>query len=342
LYLTEPKSKKLPIRLLGLLIAFGIGFGLLWWQRDHLPAKVAGLLPQPLALSIPPATVVSTAGPNDQVKLVYAAVVTPENDAFMADFYLDEVEHHVNVEWMGINGRTEVETYVVQPGDTLWGVATKFGLDIDTLRWSNPDLESNPDLLPVGSELIVLPVIGAYHAVVVGETLESIAAQYGVAEADIINYPLNHLSVPYHLEVGDKLIIPNGRKDLSLPKPNLDPDYPLAWPISGRITQGYQDNHPALDLGAPYGSKVYAADAGTVIYTRWARTGYGFTVIIDHSNNLRTIYSHLKGALVESGTYVKRGQTIGEVGSTGNSTGPHVHFEVLEDGEQVNPLNYLK
>ncbi|NIW44621.1 MAG: peptidoglycan DD-metalloendopeptidase family protein, partial [candidate division Zixibacteria bacterium] len=126
------------------------------------------------------------------------------------------------------------------------------------------------------------------------------------------------------------------------PKPDLDTDYPLAWPISGRITQGYQDDHPALDIGAPYSSKVYAAGAGTVIYTRWARTGYGFTVIIDHSNNLKTIYSHLKGSLVESGTYVTRGQTIGEVGSTGNSTGPHVHFEVLEDGEQVNPLNYLR
>ena len=96
----------------------------------------------------------------------------------------------------------------------------------------------------------------------------------------------------------------------------------------------------AVDIGGPYGTTVYAAAAGEVVYARWAETGYGYTLIIDHGDGLETWYSHLKGTLLQSG-FVERGAPIGEVGSTGNSSGPHVHFEVRLNGQQVNPLEYL-
>ncbi len=237
--------------------------------------------------------------------------------------------------------RQTVITYTVQPGDNVWGIAKQFDLDIETLRWSNEELARNPDLLRPGQELIILPVKGAYHTVQAGETVDSVAALYGVAPADITNFPLNEMASPYRLRAGQKLIIPHGRKEFKLPRPDLSPDSPFAWPIAGRITQHYSDKHKAIDIGAPYGSSVYAGREGRVIRAGWTRTGYGYTVIIDHGDGLWSLYSHMKGTWVRVGQKVTRGQLIGEVGSTGNSSGPHVHFEVRVDKERVDPLGYL-
>lgn len=234
-----------------------------------------------------------------------------------------------------------VITYTVRKGDSLWSIAARFGLDVDTLRWSNEALVRNPDLLSVGQELTILPVKGAYHTVQTGETVETIALAYGVTPTVIIDYPLNNLHPPYQLEEGQKLVIPGGRRELHWPKPDLSPGSPFAWPVVGEITQGYSEKHPALDLGAPYGSPVYAAQAGTVTHSGWARTGYGYTVILDHGQGVQSLYSHIKGTWVTVGQKVERGQLIGEVGSTGHSSGPHVHFEIRVDGQRVDPSSYL-
>lgn len=234
-----------------------------------------------------------------------------------------------------------VITYTVREGDSLWSIAARFGLDVDTLRWSNEDLVRNPDLLSVGQELAILPVKGAYHTVQTGETVDSIARAYRVTPTMIIDYPLNDLQPPYPLKEGQKLVIPGGRRELHWPKPDLSPGSPFAWPVAGQITQGYSEKHPALDLGAPYGSPVYAAQAGTVTHSGWARTGYGYTVILDHGEGMQTLYSHMKGTWVTVGQKVERGQLIGEVGSTGHSSGPHVHFEIRVDGQRVDPSGYL-
>ena len=334
----EPKSK--GGRTLALLLLIVAGAVLLWGQRDRLTAPLAGQwLPRSQTPPILPTDTPSPGGGG--VKLVYSAVVEADSPAFTADLYLEEAEHPDAPDWAGLGGRTAVLTYTVQNGDTLWGIAARFGLELDTLRWSNPALERNPDLLTPGAELVILPVNGVYHTVAAGETVATIAQRYGVSEADITNYPPNNLSPPYTLQPGQKLIIPNGRKNIVVPTPAPDPDYPLAWPIVGVITQGFGPEHRALDIGSVYGAEVFAADDGTVVHAQWARTGYGFTVIIDHGNNRQTLYSHLKGALVRKGQRVARGEVIGAVGSTGNSTGPHVHFEVREGGERVNPLDYL-
>jgi murein DD-endopeptidase MepM/ murein hydrolase activator NlpD len=235
----------------------------------------------------------------------------------------------------------EVITYTVREGDSLWSIAARFGLDVDTLRWSNEDLVRNPDLLSVGQELTILPVKGAYHTVQTGETVETIALAYGVTPTVIIDYPLNDLRPPYQVKEGQKLVVPGGRRELHWPQPDLSPGSPFAWPVVGQITQGYSKKHPALDLGAPYGSSVYAAQTGTVTHSGWARTGYGYTVILDHGEGVQSLYSHMKGTWVTVGQKVERGQLIGEVGSTGHSTGPHVHFEIRVEGKRVDPGGYL-
>lgn len=237
--------------------------------------------------------------------------------------------------------RTAIITYTVQPGDTVSGIAAQFGLDIDTLRWSNPSLERNPDYILPGMELIILPVRGVYHQVVAGDTVEKLALRYGVVISDIVNYPLNGLSPDTPLSAGQWLIIPYGTKRLSRPKPDLALDYAFAWPIVGSITQGYSRTHRAIDIGAPYGSPVYAARAGVVTRASWAEAGYGYTVVIAHSDGYSTLYSHLKGTWVTKGQRVVRGQLIGEVGSTGNSSGPHLHFEIRVNGVPSNPLDFL-
>jgi murein DD-endopeptidase MepM/ murein hydrolase activator NlpD len=239
--------------------------------------------------------------------------------------------------------RRQFITYTIQPGDTLWSIARQFELDVDTLRWSNPEIERNPDRIRDGQQIVIPPRRGAYYTVQPNDTLESIVAMWGVAPVDITAEPLNRLSEPYQLVPGQRLFIPNGRRDLTrfLRKPDWAPDYDFAWPMVGMLTQGYESDHQAIDIGSLYGAPVYAARAGIVFHAAWARTGYGYTVVIDHGHGWTTLYSHLKGAWVHVGDHVQRGQRIGEVGSTGRSTGPHVHFEIRMNGVRVNPLDYL-
>jgi murein DD-endopeptidase MepM/ murein hydrolase activator NlpD len=234
-----------------------------------------------------------------------------------------------------------LRTYVVQDGDTASGIAERYGLDVDTLRWSNPDLEENPDYLRLGMELLILPVRGVYHQVSAGDTIDALATRYGVAITDIVAYPLNALQGGDKLTAGRWLVVPFGSKETSRPHPDAAAGYDFAWPIVGYVTQLYSAGHPAVDIGAPYGSAVYAARAGVVVYATWAETGYGYMVLVDHGGGYATVYSHLKGAWVSAGQSVARGQLIGEVGSTGNSTGPHVHFEIRVGGVRSNPIGFL-
>jgi len=237
--------------------------------------------------------------------------------------------------------RTQIFTYVVQSGDTLWSIAAQFDLDVETLRWSNPELVRNPDLLSVDQEVLILPVRGAYVTVQAGDTLERLAARWGVAPEDISNYPLNNLRPGEAPTPGAELVIPHGQRDVSLAPPDPAPGYAYAWPIRGYVTQPYSARHRAVDLGAPYGAKVYASRAGVCVSAAWSQVGYGYLVILKHDDGSRTYYGHLKGAWVTPGQRVARGELVGEVGSTGNSTGPHVHFEIRIGGVPQNPLDYL-
>jgi len=248
--------------------------------------------------------------------------------------------------------RDEINRYVVQAGDTIFGIAEEFGLAPETIMWANGRLEDNPDLLRVGQELIILPADGVYHQVGASDTLEAIAAAYKVEPVTIINYPLNNLDADNpQITPGEWLIVSGGTKPY-VPRTVVAYSGPIpedaskgtgifGWPTAGQITQGYWDRHRALDIGAWKGAPVLAADSGYVVAAGWDDSGYGRMVVIDHSNGFLTLYAHLQVYYVEAGASVAKGEQIGEVGSTGNSTGPHLHFEIRQNSVQRNPFGFL-
>jgi murein DD-endopeptidase MepM/ murein hydrolase activator NlpD len=248
----------------------------------------------------------------------------------------------------------EIQQYIVQPGDTVLGISEKFGLKPETIQWANPGLEVNADLIRPGDPLAILPVDGALHTITSGDTLISLAAKYKVTVEDIINYPGNNLSgADASLTIAGKLVIPNGVKPFvnqqavvytSGATPVNAPigGGSFVWPTSGSINQRYWGGHAGIDLGAWTGAPVKAADGGYVaLATGGWNAGYGNHVIIDHGNGFVTLYAHLNSIYVKQGESVAAGQQIGSVGNTGNSTGPHLHFEIRYQGVPRNPLSYL-
>ncbi|MFP3897284.1 MAG: peptidoglycan DD-metalloendopeptidase family protein [Anaerolineales bacterium] len=251
--------------------------------------------------------------------------------------------------------RTSVFTYTVQEGDSVLSIAQEFNLEGDSILWANEELANNPDFLRLGQELNILPIDGAYHTVASGETVESIAKEYEVEPSAITGYAGNALEPSYELKQGDKLIIPGGVKPyepqqvpqrqttqrVTTPKDAQKGSGAFAWPMSGRITQKFWSGHQAIDIGAPQGTSIVAADAGHVVVSQDSNVGYGRMLIIDHGNGYETLYAHLSASFVEVGSSVSGGQLIGHCGSTGYSTGPHLHFEIMKNNVRQNPMVYL-
>lgn len=247
--------------------------------------------------------------------------------------------------------RTSVLTYRVQAGDSVLAIAQKFGLQGDSLLWANDKLADNPDFLQIGQELNILPVDGAYHTVAAGETLESIATRYKVEPAVIYEYAANELEAPYAVTVGQKLIIPGGVKPYvprrveaytgPVPAGARKGSGVFAWPMNGMISQGYYSWHRAIDIASAKGTRIVAADSGYVVTVQYSDTGYGRMIVVDHQNGFKTLYAHLSVINVELGQSVAKGELIGLCGSTGNSTGPHLHFEVMRQDVRLNPFIYL-
>lgn len=233
----------------------------------------------------------------------------------------------------GVRG-TAISIYEVRKGDTLSIIAKMFGVSVNTIVWANGLTYST---IKEGQELIILPIDGIKHVVVKGDTLESIAKKYKGDADDILLY--NNLSSSSKLAVGDEIIIPNGEAAGStyvgekprvrgLGGPTYDGYY--AYPVpGGRKTQGLHGFN-AVDIGHYFGAPIYAAAGGEVIIVRssgW-NGGYGNYIVIAHPNGTQTLYSHNSENLVSEGTRVVQGQLIALMGSTGKSTGPHLHFEV--------------
>lgn len=277
-----------------------------------------------------------------------------ENINILSDIALVPVATPINPasESFGIGGGDialdQISVYVVREGDTLSQIADMFGVSVNTILAAN-DMKKGEKLV-VGDTLFILPISGIEHTVAKGQTLKSIATLYKVDITDITLY--NGIEDDAVLAIGDKLIIPGGDmidEGGDKPASNLsateakDRNYYASNPIrsvagyfvnplpTGRKTQGlHGPGRRGIDIGAPTGTPIYAAASGTVLIakTGWSG-GYGNMAIIQHSNGTKTLYAHMSKLGTRTGAGVSQGEIIGYVGSTGRSTGPHLHFEVF-------------
>lgn len=244
-----------------------------------------------------------------------------------------------------------ITQYTVKQGDTLATIAKLFDVSPNTIRWAN-GLSAKDSVKP-GQELLILPITGVRHKVVKGDTVASLAKKYNGDADDIASY--NGIGVAESLSVGDIVIIPDGEvaaipakstkssngktgydkatgkyytvTNTSLNGPSAGSGY-FIRPVAGIKTQGFHGPYNAVDIGAKTGTPVYAAAEGTVIAARGGYNGgYGNMVIIKHPNGAQSLYAHLSKISVSNGESVNQGQLIGAVGSTGRSTGPHLHLE---------------
>lgn len=249
--------------------------------------------------------------------------------------------------------RDQIIKYEVQDGDTVSGVAEKFGISIDTILWQN-GLSANSKIKP-GQEIEILPVTGVSHKVVKGDTIYSIAKKYDSEAQAIVNFPFNSFAndETFELAVGQTLIVPEGIKPNEKPAAprvrQLTPDAGtvfasgnFVWPTAGTITQRFSWYHKGIDVANRAAPDILAADSGKVVVAGWVDNyGYGNRVVIDHGNGYRTLYAHMSNIYVVVGQTVARGSAIGRMGSTGRSTGTHLHFEVI-NGSHLNPLGVLE
>jgi murein DD-endopeptidase MepM/ murein hydrolase activator NlpD len=249
----------------------------------------------------------------------------------------------------------QVFDYKVAAGDTLSTIADKFGVSTDSVRWAN---NMDSDMLSIGEVLKIPPVTGVVYKVKEGDTIYTIAKKYKTDAQNILNYPFNDFADldTYALTVGQTLIVPGGvmpqsvayipPQQASLPT-SLSPGAPggsgqLLWPTVGIITQYPVWYHKAFDIANPSAPPIMAANAGTVIVVKYLKYDYGQHVIIDHGGGISTLYGHMSEIYVRVGDKVGRGQVIGRMGSTGRSTGTHLHFEVRVNGTPVDPSSFVR
>ncbi len=273
--------------------------------------------------------------------------------------------------------RFELTQYTVIQGDTIFGIGDKFGLKPQSVLWGNTELlGDDPDMIRPGLVLKILPENGALYKWNKGDGLNHVAAYFHVTPQDILEWPGNHLTAEGvgdfaqpNIQPGTLLFIPGGVREYISKVVNIPRKSPgvasylgpgvcsaaaggaigtgsFVWPVRGTITTQFspETNHPAIDIAAPLGTSVAAADTGVVVYAgpTYDNIGYGNLVIIDHGNGWQTLYAHLSAIYVTCGMGVFQGGAIGAIGSTGHSTGPHLHFQ-MESTQygKVNPLDYL-
>lgn len=272
--------------------------------------------------------------------------------------------------------RVDVITYTVQQGDSIFSIADDFELKAETILWGNYDtLKDNPHLLKTDQVINILPVNGTYYEWHENDTLSQIASFFKVEPKAIIEYPGNRFDLTEasvenpNIDPGQWLIIPDGWRQIKdWGPPAITRSNPASaryygaghcgavyegaigtgtfvWPTISRQISGYTYNppiHSAIDIGGQVGAPIYAVDNGVVVYAGWSDYGYGYLIVIDHGTGWQSAYAHLVSVGVSCGQSVFQGTTIGGLGSTGNSSGPHLHFELVYNGSKVNPLNFLQ
>ena len=262
--------------------------------------------------------------------------------------------------------RTNVIEYTVTTGDSVFGIAESFNLHPETILWANYDqLNDSPDMLTPGMQLNVPPVDGVYYQWQSGDTLDSVAAKFDAKADDILSWEGNNFDLTNpKVEPEAWVMVPNGHREFKqwlvptiarsnsgVLKSVLGPgacegDYAgaygsgaFAWPTASHVLSGndYWSGHLGIDIAGYLGDGIFAADAGVVVFAGWANGGYGYMVMIDHGNGYQTLYAHMSVVAATCGESVYTGSYIGAIGSTGNSTGPHLHFEVRYMGGFISP-----
>jgi len=266
-------------------------------------------------------------------------------------------------------GKEAVKIHVVQKGESFWSIAKKYGISVATLQKLNPDV---PEKLRIGQELqltklqplinvVVNKIVVAEESIPFGEIVQEssslLKGEYAIVTPGIegtksVTYQISEADgEPLSKVVLEEVVLTEpvaqviDRGTATIATASRGGDGALNWPVSGKITSpyGYRSSgfHNGLDLGAKYGTPVVAAAGGKVTLASYSG-GYGYCVLIDHGNGMKTRYAHLSKISVKVGETVLRGEQVGLIGSTGNSTGPHLHFEVIVNGNTKNPVNYLK
>ncbi len=290
---------------------------------------------------------------------IESIIVSANNKESQNNLMVLNANNDATVTLISDANKGDITEYRVVEGDTVSSIALKFGVSIDTIMWQN-NLKT-VDAIKVGQLLEILPITGVEHKVKRGETIYSIAKYYNVDAQNIIDYPFNTFTndETYSLAAGQTLLVPDGIKPseviidtLRYSVKSVAPAVPgvvgegqFNWPTVGIISQKFSWYHSGVDIANRSGPSVLAAASGTVITAGWNPGGYGNYVIIDHGNGYHTLYGHMVtgSIIVKVGQVVKQGQKIGQMGSTGRSTGTHLHFEIRKaSGGFIDPLTMLK
>ena len=269
--------------------------------------------------------------------------------------------------------RKSVIDYQVESGDTLFGLAKTFSLEPESILWANfTTLHDNPHLISLGVSLKIPPLDGILYKWKEGDKLDHIAGLYKVDVQDILLFPGNDLDITNPvIEPGTLIMIPGGYRELEqswiVPLQAADVSGgttavingpgsctpsgvyfgsgSFGWPAPypGKVSgNDYWSGHPAVDAQCFEGDAIFASDSGMVIYAGPISGGYGNMVAIDHGNGYVTLYAHLSSWNAACGQPVNKGQVIGACGSSGNSTGAHLHFEIRQNGGFLNPWQVLQ
>lgn len=239
--------------------------------------------------------------------------------------------------------KVQVIYHTISPRESLWSIAQKYQINTQTLYAANPKLDAHA--LQPGITIRIPNKIGLFYKVAKKQSIATIAKAYRIQVDDILR--VNGLSSPNAIKSGDTIFLP-GDKPLQIA---LNTRSGFMMPVQGRLTSrfGYRAHpmgggtkfHTGVDIAAAYGATVVAVASGKVVESGWHGL-LGKVVVIRHTPTLETLYGHNSYLLVRPGEYVKKGEPIARVGTTGLSTGPHVHFEVHKNGKPVNPISYLR
>jgi murein DD-endopeptidase MepM/ murein hydrolase activator NlpD len=314
---------------------------------------------------------VPTQNPSTEMKVAALPMIDPISSGVVR-----KAQIHTNIP---DRPRSEVIQYTVAKGDTVIGISEKYNLKPQTIMFGNYyTLRDDPHNLSIGTVLNILPVDGYYYEWQVGDGLNGVAKGLSVTPEDIINYPLNNLDAATigdfgnpNIKPGTWLIVPNGfRAYTSWTAPvGVTRENPatarimgagaceavvdgavglgyFVWPADKHFLSGFDyspdTNHRGIDIAGNTGEPVYAVDAGVIVYAGWNDWGYGNMIMVDHGNGWQSLYAHLNSLNVGCGQSVDMGWAIGTIGSTGKSSGSHLHFELMHSTySKVNPWSYL-